>query len=197
AYRELLQLISDAVADGVQLRGQVAARPIGIAMTLEGRVHPLLASPTYQQLAPLPIDERLVRLRQPEIRSAILAELGDAPSPMPMARSLFALDERPRYDRGPDEAVDLAGAYDALVAASAKGALYAPLMNFVRGDMSATREMLVHPHTVPGLGDAGAHCSMICDGSFPTYLLEYWGRDAPEGERIPIEEIVHRQAAMT
>ena len=37
--------------------------------------------------------------------------------------------------------------------------------------------MLVHPLTVPGLGDAGAHCTMICDGSFPTYLLQFWGRE--------------------
>jgi N-acyl-D-aspartate/D-glutamate deacylase len=57
--------------------------------------------------------------------------------------------------------------------------------------------MLVHPLTVPGLGDAGAHCSAICDGSFPTYLLEYWGRDAPSGDRLPVEWIVQRQCAAT
>ena len=36
-YRELLALIDDAVADGVELRGQVAARPVGIVLTLGGR----------------------------------------------------------------------------------------------------------------------------------------------------------------
>jgi N-acyl-D-aspartate/D-glutamate deacylase len=70
-------------------------------------------------------------------------------------------------------------------------------MNYSGGDMTATREMLVHPLTVPGLGDAGAHCSMICDGSFPTYLLEFWGYQAPEGERLPVEWIVKRQCADT
>jgi N-acyl-D-aspartate/D-glutamate deacylase len=196
-FRELLDLISDAVADGVQLRGQVAARPIGISMKLDGRVHPLLASSTYQELASLPIEERTTRLRDPEVRVAVLAELEEAPGLGARFPHLFALDGRPRYDRRPDEAVDLAGAYDALVAADGNGALYAPLMNYVGGDMAATREMLVHPHTVPGLGDAGAHCSMICDGSFPTYLLEYWGRDAPEPDRMPIEWIVRRQCADT
>src|SRR4029077_14021629 len=66
AYRELLDLISGAVADGVQLRGRAAARPCGIARTPAGRPHPLVESPTYQQLAPLPINERLARLREPD-----------------------------------------------------------------------------------------------------------------------------------
>jgi N-acyl-D-aspartate/D-glutamate deacylase len=57
--------------------------------------------------------------------------------------------------------------------------------------------MLVHPLTVPGLGDAGAHCTMICDGSFPTYLLSYWGLAAPADQRLPIEWIVKRQCADT
>ncbi|HEX4531854.1 MAG TPA: amidohydrolase family protein [Acidimicrobiia bacterium] len=196
AYRELLDLISGAVADGVQLRGQVAARPIGISMKLDGRLHPLVESPTYQQLASLPIDERLARLRDPEVRAAVLTELGESPRLMQNFPFVFALDERPRYDRRADEALDVAGAYDALVAGDS-GALYAPVMNYSGGDLGATREMLVHPLTVPGLGDAGAHCSAICDGSFPTYLLEYWGRDAPSGDRLPVEWIVQRQCAAT
>ncbi len=194
-YRALLDLITEAVADGVELRGQVAARPIGISMKLDGRVHPLVGAPTYRSLASLPVDERVARLRDPDVRAAVLGELGDSPAILERFPFLFALGARPRYDRRPDEALDVAGAYDALVADA--GALYAPLMNYVGGDMAATREMLVHPLTVPGLGDAGAHCSMICDGSFPTYLLEYWGRDAPDGERLPVEWVVQRQCADT
>jgi N-acyl-D-aspartate/D-glutamate deacylase len=71
------------------------------------------------------------------------------------------------------------------------------VMNYTAGDMAATREMLVHPLTVPGLGDAGAHCSMICDGSFPTYLLEYWGLKAPKSHRLPVQWVVKRQCADT
>ena len=57
--------------------------------------------------------------------------------------------------------------------------------------------MLLHEHTVPGLGDAGAHCGLICDGSFPTYLLSHWGRSRTRGERIPIETLVKGQTADT
>jgi N-acyl-D-aspartate/D-glutamate deacylase len=38
---------------------------------------------------------------------------------------------------------------------------------------------------------------MICDGSFPTYLLAHWGRDRSRGERIPLETLVKMQTADT
>ena len=198
-YRDLLALIAKAVADGVDLRGQVAARPVGIVLTLGGRAHPLHASPTYQQrVAGLPVSEQAQRLRDPELRATILSELGTTGDALSRRfPHAFALGNQPRYDRRPDESLDVAGVYDALIADDGRGTVYAPVMNYTAGDMAATREMLVHPLTVPGLGDAGAHCSMICDGSFPTYLLEFWGLKAPEGERLPVEWVVQRQCADT
>jgi hypothetical protein len=197
-YRRILELIDAAARDGVELRGQVAARPVGLILSLEGRVHPLVASPTYARLAPLPLPERVRELRRSEVRAAILAELDDPASDM-MRRfgCAFALGDPPRYDRRPDEALDLAAAYDVLLEREGRGAIYVPVMNFVEGDLAATREMLVHPRTVPGLGDAGAHCTMICDGSFPTYLLQFWGTEAPERDRLPVEWLVKRQCADT
>ena len=34
-----------------------------------------------------------------------------------------------------------------------------------------------HPNTIIGLSDGGAHVGFISDGSFPTFLLSYWGRE--------------------
>jgi len=50
---------------------------------------------------------------------------------------------------------------------------------------------------VVGLGDGGAHCGLICDASFPTYLLTHWARDRSRGERIPVEQVVHKQTQAT
>jgi N-acyl-D-aspartate/D-glutamate deacylase len=36
----------------------------------------------------------------------------------------------------------------------------------------------------------------ICDASFPTTLLEWWGRDRPDG-RLPLEFLVHKQTRAT
>src|SRR3954451_21255257 len=54
--------------------------------------------------------------------------------------------------------------------------------------------MLAHPDTVVGLGDGGAHVGTICDASFPTTLLAWWGRDRPHG-RLDVPLLVHRHTA--
>jgi N-acyl-D-aspartate/D-glutamate deacylase len=209
-YTRILALIERAVDEGVPLRGQVAARPVGLIMSLDGRVHPLLPAPTYQRLAALPIKARVAELRKPEIRSRILEELQTAPideSPLQRFPYVFELGDPPRYDRAPADSLAAiaartgttaaALAYDMLLERDGGGTLYVPVTNFVEADMRAVRAMLVHPLTVPGLGDAGAHCTMICDGSFPTYLLAYWAYQAPEADRLPVEWIVKRQCADT
>jgi N-acyl-D-aspartate/D-glutamate deacylase len=57
------------------------------------------------------------------------------------------------------------------------------------------REMLLHPATVTGLSDAGAHVTLICDASMPTTQLSFWARDRRRGERLPLEFLVHKQTA--
>jgi N-acyl-D-aspartate/D-glutamate deacylase len=209
-YQRILDRIQAAVDDGIALRGQVAARPVGLIMGLEGRVHPLLASTTYQSLDALPIEPRVRELRRAGTRAAILEELAQLPlgaNPFDRFPHVFALGDPPRYDQRPDESLAAVAArtgrspievaYDELVSADRGAMLYVPVTNFVEGDLRAVRTMLTHPLTVPGLGDAGAHCTMICDGSFPTYLLAFWGLEAPLPDRLPIEWIVKRQCADT
>jgi N-acyl-D-aspartate/D-glutamate deacylase len=198
AYRDLLELITRANEEGVEMRSQVAARPVGLILSLQGTVHPLRPSATFQSLAGLPHAELVAELRRPEVRARILEELAapgaDLLAGFPPA---FALGDRPRYDQPAGDAVDLARAYDVLLEHDGTGTIYVPVMNYVDGDMAAVREMLVHPLAVPGLGDAGAHCTMICDASFCTYLVQHWTREAPEDQRLDLEWVVHRQAAAT
>jgi len=47
-----------------------------------------------------------------------------------------------------------------------------------------------HPGSVLGLGDGGAHCGTICDGSYPTFMLTHWVRDRTRGERLPLPAVV-------
>ena len=54
-----------------------------------------------------------------------------------------------------------------MLAGDGKGLIYLPFLNYVDGNLDGCHEMLVHPHTVPGLGDGGAHVGTICDGSSP------------------------------
>ncbi len=198
AYRQLLDLVDAANRDGVEVRSQVAARPVGLLLSLQGTVHPLLMSATYQQLKSLPLDQQVAELRRPEVKARVLDELA-APGANLLERMTpaFELGAPPRYAQDPADAIDLARAYDVLLQDGGTGVVYVPVMNYVEGDMAAVREMLVHPRSVPGLGDAGAHCTMICDASFATYLLQYWTREAPEDQRLSAEWVFQQQAAAT
>ena len=78
-----------------------------------------------------------------------------------------------------------------------RGMLYVPFLNYADGNLDATREMLTDPHSVPGLSDGGAHCGIICDASFPTYLLTHWTRDRTRGEKLSIPFVVAAQSRKT
>src|SRR5262249_50430372 len=76
------------------------------------------------------------------------------------------------------------------------GPAYWPAANYFDGNLDAIAEMLAHPYTVPGLSDGGAHLGSICDASFPTMLLAYWGRDRDD-PRFGLPWAVPRQCRTT
>jgi N-acyl-D-aspartate/D-glutamate deacylase len=208
-YRRLLELIAEAQADGVPMYGQVPSRPVGLIMSLDSRMHPFVASATYQKLEGLSRQEIAAELRDPELRATVVAETDAAQDYSPLTRfsDAFPLTHPVRYDPEPADGVQQIAArtgrsmfdvaLDAMLADDGRGGLYLPVMNYADGNLDATREMLDHPYTVPGLGDAGAHCTLICDASMPTFMLSYWGRDASDNDRFPIEWVVKRQCADT
>jgi N-acyl-D-aspartate/D-glutamate deacylase len=78
-----------------------------------------------------------------------------------------------------------------------EGRAMAALMggNDIGDRQEVLREMLLHPDTVTGLSDAGAHVTLICDATMPTTQLTYWVRDRQRGERLPLEFVVAKQTA--
>jgi len=208
-WRRLLALLATAARAGLPMRGQVAARPVGVCLGLSATLHPFITHPSFQAVAGLPLQEQVRRLRDPELRRRILAE-ESAPAFAMLGRNferLFELGDPPDYEPAPEKslaararAAGVAPAelsYDLLLQDEGRALLYRPVMNFAAGDCEVVREMLLHERTVPGLGDAGAHVGLISDGSFPTYLLTHWARDRRRGERLPLEWLVRRQSADT
>ena len=72
-WKDLLQASIDAIDEGADIHPQVAGRPFGVLVGWETG-HPFLLRPSYQAIAHLPIAERIVELRKPETRTAILGE---------------------------------------------------------------------------------------------------------------------------
>jgi N-acyl-D-aspartate/D-glutamate deacylase len=78
-----------------------------------------------------------------------------------------------------------------------KGYIYLPLLNYAQFDFDHIHAMMHDPHTVLSLSDGGAHCGVICDASFPTYMLTHWVRDRKRGPTLPLEKVVSMQTRDT
>jgi N-acyl-D-aspartate/D-glutamate deacylase len=74
--------------------------------------------------------------------------------------------------------------------------LNSPVLNYSHGSLDVTREMLVHPATVFGLGDGGAHAGQTCDASTTTFMLTYWARDRGD-DRMAVEDAVAQITSST
>jgi len=210
-WRETLETINEAAAKGLSITAQIAARPVGLLLGLELSRNPFQTHPSYREIAKLPLAERVARLRQPEVRAAILSETATATDdPLffrPNYDKMYLLGDPPDYEQPPENALGAQGrrqgrkpeelAYDAMLSDEGRGMLYVPFLNYADGNLDATREMLCDPRSVPGLSDGGAHCGIICDASFPTYLLTHWTRDRSRGEKLSIPFVVAAQSRKT
>jgi N-acyl-D-amino-acid deacylase len=204
-WREQLALVEKAVADGVPIKGQTLARPTGLLQGWDVSVNPFMRCPSYQAIGDLPLDELVEQLSRPEIRKRILEEL---PPVKPGAWTRrFELTDPPDYEPGPELSIEFrareAGvdpaefAYDLLLQDGGRRLIFDAFQNYAEFNLDAAYEMLTHPDTVLGLGDAGAHLGLICDASYPTTMLAYWARDRAKGPRISIEQAVQALTSST
>lgn len=211
-WRVELDQFAAATASGVTMRGQVGARAVGLLLGLEATLNPFMYSDAYRDLKHLPLAERVARLQQPEIREAVIAQMTIDRNGVLGSRAIhqfkimFRLGNPPVYEPSPSDSAAATAeregrepadvVYDWLLEDGGKALLYVPTLNWAAGNLDVVREMLLHPASVPGLSDGGAHVGTICDVSFPTTLLQWWGRDRPTG-RIPVETLIAKQSRMT
>ncbi|WP_316238076.1 N-acyl-D-amino-acid deacylase family protein [Bradyrhizobium sp. SZCCHNR1015] len=210
-WRQTLAEINAAAARGLSVTAQIAARPVGLLLGLELSRNPLQTHPSYQAIAHLPLAERVTRMRDPQVRAAILSEQASATDdPLffkPNYDKMYLLGDPPDYEQPPERSLGAQArargcrpeelAYDAMLTDGGRGMLYVPFLNYSDGNLDATYEMLRDPRSVPGLSDGGAHCGIICDASFPTYLLTHWTRDRKRGDRLSIPFVVAAQSRKT
>ncbi len=204
-WRDLMGRIADANADGLRIFGQVLTRPTGINLGFEISQNPFINRPSWDKIADLPFAEKLVILRQPDFRAQLISETNpDERLANRVSRwdRIFPLGDPPDYEPGPEKSVaamaERAGvdpadlAYDMLLAKDGKTILYRPLSNYTYGDLETVKDMFSHPNSLIGLGDGGAHVSILSDASAMTYLLTHWTRDRTRGEKTTLPWAIKR-----
>jgi N-acyl-D-amino-acid deacylase len=209
-WRESLRLLHEANDNGLAIRGQVLPRPIGMLLGLELSLHPFALNPSFRQIAHLPLAAKVAAMREPELRRRLIAEPPEDPNPILVYIAsqtdwLFVLGDPPNYNPAPSDSIaarakalgrepmDLI--YDALIAREGREILYFPAANRAGERFEAAGAELVRGrHVVLGLGDGGAHYGIICDASYPTYLLSYWAAHRDPGKRLPFAEAIRMLA---
>lgn len=211
-YHEILAGVDRLREAGHRITAQVSARGIGLILGLECTLNPFRHNPSYSAIADLPLPERVEQMRRPEVRKQILADGVVTDSPVIGARFLnlfdqmFELADPPQYEPDPHDTIAERAQrmgttpeeliYDILLHDDGHGMLYLAFANYVDGSLDGLHDLLQRPAVVPGLSDGGAHVGTICDGSFPTTLLQHWVRDRERG-RIPLEHIIRAQTRRT
>src|SRR5690606_15208564 len=109
---------------------------------------------------------------------------------------IFEIDVYPEYEPAPEASIAAKAqqrgvrpeelVYDLLLEEDGTKKLYRPIFNYLNDNYDDVLAMMRHRDTVVGLGDGGAHCGIICDASFSTYMLSHWVRDRTRGDRVPL-----------
>lgn len=211
-WKKVLGCIEQASASGLVMRGQVAPRPIGVLLGLTTTLAPFTSRPSFNELARLPLAEKVAKLRDPDTKARILKEATGRGFErlfrmMADGRKLWVLGDPPNYEPAPEDSLAARAStrgqdpwsviYDVLLEDGGKTILYMPFANYADDNLDCCREMILNDHTVMGLGDGGAHVGTICDASFITTLFTHWGRDRTRGERIDLATLVKNQTRDT
>ena len=216
-WRQQLERAEKAQENSIQLYAQVAARPFGMLLGFPG-YHAFTHRPTFRAVLAEGRDGLGARLADPAIKAAILSETDLPTIPGAMLDGMFALAQHatdriyaigdpPDYEPTPDMTVaaiaaargqdPLSAMYDLMLESDAGAMLMLPFFNYADGDCGAIYEMLQSPAGVSGLSDGGAHCGLICDASYPTFLLTHWARDRHRGPKFSLEYVVRKQTMDT
>jgi N-acyl-D-aspartate/D-glutamate deacylase len=205
-WQDILGWLSTANEGGLPITAQVLTRPLGFLLGHELTLNPFYTTETYRSLSALPFDEKIAALRRPDIRARILAEEADPDPTNALGRrarnfdKMFQLGDPPNYEPTQDSCLAAEAsrrgvspeslAYDLMLERDGRNMLYLAASNYADYSLEPSLEMLRHPNTVMGLGDAGAHLGTICDGSYPTFALSHWARDRTRGEHLPLPMLV-------
>ena len=212
AYKEQLDGFKAWQDEGLNVIPQIACRPTGMLYGLQSSLHPFITHPSFAPLHGKPLAEVVQALKDPALKAQILSEKPAVKDPIALGLmtkfdQMFPLGSTPDYEPAKEASAAAVAqasgktpeevAYDWMLEDDGKALMFVPLAAYGSYDLSAVHHMIDHPATVMGLSDGGAHCGLICDASFPTYLLTHWARDRKRGPTFTLENVVKQQTKDT
>ncbi|MGE5696557.1 MAG: N-acyl-D-amino-acid deacylase family protein, partial [Candidatus Sericytochromatia bacterium] len=200
----LIEKYHGAGAKDFAITAQMFPRPIGLVIGLELSGNPFVLCPSYRAIADLPLAERVAEMRKPEVRQRILEDQPtEQGNPLlylaQMWQWMYPLGDPPDYEPAASMSISARAAargvspkeeaYDRLLDDDGHAMLLVAMGNYQDNSLDTVGQLLRRDDVVLGLGDGGAHYGMICDASFPTFLLTHWARDRDHG-RMSVAEVV-------
>ncbi|MEK9906012.1 MAG: amidohydrolase family protein, partial [Rhodospirillales bacterium] len=107
-WRETMDAIADANADGATIVGQVLTRPTGVMLGFEISLNPFMGCPAWREIQGLPHVQKIERLRQPETKALILAQRQEdhlMRTRVTAWNRIFPLGDPPDYEPGPEKSI--------------------------------------------------------------------------------------------
>ena len=177
-------------AEGIRVTGLSSPRSGGLisGISAEVFIHERARRSSWKALKAMSFEERLAALEDEAFRALLVEHAESVPGIETWARLTFPLGDGPEPDWMPPQERCI----EVLAQAAGKSpvAYWIDVMRESRGralffirqhnnNLPVMRELLQCDWVVPGLGDAGAHCTISMDSAFPTLMLAHWVRKEP------------------
>jgi N-acyl-D-aspartate/D-glutamate deacylase len=196
-YDDPHHIIEKYRQQGAEIYGTTVPRCGGNVSNLQT----VILFPGWEKLRAIPPEKRWDAIQDDEFRNELIAAAKNDPTSERFARRLRWMGDgdRPIYTKPREDNLDamarVAGEHPAetwmRLTLETKGAatFHMPFFN-IRFD--ALEALMERDWVVPGLGDAGAHVSVIMDAGWPSFYLSHWVRD--EG-KLDLPAAIHRITA--
>ena len=204
-WEDLLGWIEDSANNGLPIKAQVCGRPVGLVLGLSVTLNPFSAHSSFKKISNLPLEEKIKIMQSPNFKKKLLSEKPSTRDGLILSilrnyNNIYILDDPPNYEPLIEESLGFQAKkvdievdeflYDYLLMEDGKKLLYYPIGNYMDSSLDAAKKMMESEHSLLGLGDGGAHCATICDASFTTHMLTFWGRDRVRGPKMDLSWII-------
>ncbi len=209
-HRRSMRWIARQRAKGLPIYGQAATVRSGFAFTLE---HWNLydASPAWRALTTGTTEEKMAKMRDPELRAAVIRETNEADRRLkalqagvggaPKHLIVQWVDNHEELEKYVGKALGQIGAeegkhpIEVMLDLSLATNLKAEFLGPNRGINADYMAEIINdsPYTFPGVSDGGAHTKFFTGGAFTTDFLRWLVRDE---QKITLEEAHYRLSAL-